>query len=80
MVYRGALELWRGFAWTQRLACTGWAAIAEPNGYGYGLRLFAVAGHLVTTARRTTLRIPKNWPWADIITHAHHQVATLAAT
>lgn len=65
-------------AWTQRLACTGWAAVAEPK--RLRLRLFAVAGHLVRTARRNTLKIPETWPWADIITHAHHRLATLSTT
>ncbi len=65
-------------AWTQRLACTGWAAIAEPK--RLRLRIFAVAGHLVHTARRSTLKIPETWPWANIITHAHQQLTALDST
>lgn len=40
---------------TQRLACTGWAAEAEPK--RLRLRPFAVAGRLVRTARRRILKI-----------------------
>jgi hypothetical protein len=65
-------------AWLQRLTCTGWAAVAEPK--RLRLRIFAVAGHLVRAARRTTLKIPQTWPWADSITHAHHKLATLSTT
>ena len=65
-------------AWTQRLSCTGWAATAEPK--RLRLRLFAVAGRLIRTARRHALKIPESWPWADIITTAHHQLATLTTT
>jgi len=38
-------------AWTQRLACTGWAAVAEPK--RLRLRSFAVAGHLVRRQPRS---------------------------
>jgi hypothetical protein len=31
------------------------------------LRLFAVAGRLITSGRRRTLRISKRWPWAQVI-------------
>jgi hypothetical protein len=47
-------------AFTQRLTCTGWAAVAEPK------------------RRRNTLKIPKTWPWADIITGAHHRLFALS--
>jgi hypothetical protein len=65
-------------AFTQRLACTGWAAVVEPK--RLRLRLFAVAGRLVRTARRRILKIPETWPWADNITTAHSRLNTLATT
>jgi hypothetical protein len=40
------------------------------------LRLFAVAGRIITTGRRRTLRISKRWPWADLITTGHATLAT----
>jgi hypothetical protein len=39
------------------------------------LRLFAVAGRIITTGRRRTLRISKRWPWADLITTGHAALA-----
>jgi hypothetical protein len=59
-------------AWTQRLALSGWARVAEPK--RLRLRLFSVAGWLVRTARRPVLKIPTNWPWADTVTTAHHRL------
>jgi Transposase DDE domain group 1 len=65
-------------AWLQRLTTTDWAATAEPK--RLRLRIFTVAGHLVHTARQQFLKIPQTWPWADIITTAHHNLTTLAST
>jgi hypothetical protein len=65
-------------AWTQRLALTGWARIAEPK--QLRLRIFSVAGRLIRTARRVMLKIPAHWPWANHITDAHARLALLAAT
>jgi DDE family transposase len=56
-------------AWTQRLALTGPAARYEPK--RLRLRLLAVAGRLVRTARRQLLHIDPAWPWAHQITIAH---------
>jgi Transposase DDE domain group 1 len=58
--------------WTQRLALSGWARTAEPK--RLRLRIFGVAGYLVRTARRPSLKIPSTWPWADTILTAHHQL------
>lgn len=63
-------------AWTQRLALTGWAAVAEPK--RLRLRLFAVAGRLVRTARRHVLKISNSWPWADTVLRAHQQLTALS--
>jgi hypothetical protein len=65
-------------AWTQRLTLTGWARVAEPR--RLRLRLFAIAGRLVRTGRRTTLKIPATWPWAEQVTNAHARLARLAST
>lgn len=40
------------------------------------LRLFAVAGRIITTGRRRILRISNRWPWADLITAGHDALAT----
>ena len=40
------------------------------------LRVFAVAGRIITTGRRRIPRIPKRWPWADLITSCHTALAT----
>jgi Transposase DDE domain group 1 len=65
-------------AWTQRLALTGWARLAEPK--RLRLRLFSLAGYLVRTARQHTLKIPTTWPWAQTVITAHHRLTTLATT
>jgi Transposase DDE domain group 1 len=65
-------------AWTQRLALTGWARVAEPK--RLRLRLFSVAGRLVRTARSHLLKIPTTWPWADAVITAHQRLTTLATT
>lgn len=64
-------------AWTQRLALTGWAHLAEPK--RLRLRLFSVAGYLGRTARQPFLKIPTTWPWADTVLTAHHRLAALRA-
>jgi hypothetical protein len=62
--------------WTQLLA---WhdqpARTWEPK--RLRLRLLAVAGRLITTARRRILRLSRRWPWADLITGGHNQLAAL---
>jgi Transposase DDE domain group 1 len=65
-------------AWTQRLALTGWARIAEPK--RLRLRLFGVAARLVRTGRRLILKIPDTWPWAEQITAAHARLAQWTGT
>jgi Transposase DDE domain group 1 len=63
--------------WTQLLA---WhqqpARTWEPK--RLRLRLLSVAARLVTTGRRRILRLPKRWPWADLITSGHQRLAALA--
>jgi hypothetical protein len=62
-------------AHTARLALPTTAAVYEPK--RLRLRILAVAGRLVRTARRHTLKIDPAWPWADTITTAHARLAAL---
>ena len=56
--------------WTQTLAFAGSIArFWEPK--RLRLRLLHVAGRLVTTARRHWLRLPRGWPWRDLIISGH---------
>lgn len=63
-------------AWTARLALPAPAAGYEPK--RLRLRVLAVAGRLVRTARRRVLHIDPAWPWADTITTAHTRLTALA--
>jgi hypothetical protein len=63
-------------AWTARLALpAAAAALYEPK--RLRLRILAVAGRIVTTARRRALKIDPAWPWADAITLAHTRLRAL---
>ncbi|MBU8821198.1 transposase, partial [Mycolicibacterium goodii] len=31
------------------------------------LRLLSVAGRIITSGRRRLLRLPRGWPWSDLI-------------
>ena len=62
-------------AWCARLALPGATAHYEPK--RLRLRLLAVAGRLVRTARRRVLHIDPDWPWAATITTAHTRLAAL---
>jgi Transposase DDE domain group 1 len=62
--------------WTQLLAFHDQPAQTwEPK--RLRLRLLAVAARLITTGRRRILRLPKRWPWADLITSGHRHLAAL---
>jgi hypothetical protein len=63
-------------AWTARLALP-ITARYEPK--RLRLRILAVAGRLVRSARRRVLHIDSAWPWADTITTAHTRLAALPA-
>jgi len=62
--------------WTQLLA---WpdqpARTGEPQ--RLRLRLLAVAARIITTGRRRILRLPRRWPWTDLITSGHQRLAAL---
>jgi hypothetical protein len=62
-------------AWCARLALPGKVAIYEPK--RLRLRILAVAGRIVRTARRRLLKIDPAWPWADTITTAHTRLTAL---
>jgi hypothetical protein len=62
-------------AWTARLALPTTAATYEPK--RLRLRILAVAGRIVHTARQRTLKIDPAWPWADMITTAHARLTAL---
>jgi Transposase DDE domain group 1 len=62
-------------AFTARLALPATAAGYEPK--RLRLRILAVAGRIVRTARQATLKIDPAWPWADTITTAHARLCAL---
>ncbi len=62
-------------AWTARLALPAQVASYEPK--RLRLRILAVAGRIVRTARRHILHIDPAWPWAEVITTAHARLMAL---
>lgn len=64
-------------AWTRGLLLTG----ALPRATAPRLRytLLHTAGRLVRSARRTTVRLPWTWPWAEALRGAFARCARLAA-
>jgi Transposase DDE domain group 1 len=63
--------------WTQLLLCDGEHRVCEPKRLRY--RLLHVAGKLTRHARRLTLHLPADWPWAVAITKAFKRLAALPA-
>jgi hypothetical protein len=63
--------------WTQQLTLDGEHAIAEPKRLRY--RILHVAGQITRHARRATLHLPADWPWAAAILRAFKRLDTLAA-
>ena len=62
--------------WTQLLAWPDQSARSwEPK--RLRLRLLAVAGRIITTGRRSILRLSRRWPWTDLITSGHQRLAAL---
>ena len=62
--------------WTQLLA---WhntpARVWEPK--RLRLRILTVAGRIITTGRRTILRLSRRWPWADLVIGGHTRLAAI---
>ena len=63
--------------WTQQLLLDGEHAIAEPKRLRY--RILHVAGQITRHARRTTLHLPADWPWAAAILRAFTRLHALPA-
>ena len=62
-------------AWTQHLALADTPArVWEPK--RLRLRLLNVAARVVRTGRRRLLRLPRDWPWADIVLTGHARLHT----
>jgi Transposase DDE domain group 1 len=63
--------------WTQLLCLEGEHRICEAKRLRY--RILHVAGHLTRHARRHTLHLPADWPWAQAILHAFARLQALPA-
>jgi Transposase DDE domain group 1 len=61
--------------WTQNLTLDGEHAACEPKRLRY--RILHVAGKLTRHARRITLHLPADWPWADAIARAFKRLDAL---
>jgi hypothetical protein len=64
-------------AWTQLLTLDGEHAISEPKRLRY--RILHVAAQITRHARRSTLHLPADWPWADAILRAFKRLNALPA-
>jgi hypothetical protein len=62
--------------WTRSLCLTDELSLAEPKRLRQ--RLLHVAGRVVRSARRTTLRLPRSWPWAQALVVAFARLRALA--
>ena len=63
--------------WAQQLLFDGEHALCEPKRLRY--RLLHVAARLTCHARRLTLHLPADWPWAGAIEQAFKRLDALAA-
>jgi len=63
--------------WTQLLLFDGEHRVCEPKRMRY--RLLHVAGRLTRHARRLTLHLPADWPWAGALARAFKRLAALPA-
>jgi Transposase DDE domain group 1 len=63
--------------WTQLLTLDDEHQICEPKRLRY--RILHVAGHITRHARRHTLHLPADWPWAHAILHAFERLQALPA-
>jgi Transposase DDE domain group 1 len=64
-------------AWTQQLTLDGEPQACEPKRLRY--RILHVAGQLTRHARRTTLHLPADWPWAGAILRAFKRLDAIPA-
>jgi len=63
--------------WTQQLLLDGEHASSEPKRLRY--RILHVAGQITRHARRSTLHLPADWPWATTILTAFQRLQALPA-
>jgi hypothetical protein len=63
--------------WAALLCLHGELALAEPKRARQ--RLLHVAGRLVRSGRRVTLRLPRSWPWAEALRAAFARLRALPA-
>ena len=63
--------------WTQQLLLDGEHASSEPKRLRY--RILHVAGQITRPARRSTLYLPADWPWATAILTAFQRLQALPA-
>ena len=63
-------------AWAQFLCLDGELARAEPKRLRYCL--LHTAGVIVSSGRRTSLRLADGWPWAEQLATAFHRLRTLS--
>ena len=63
--------------WTQLLTLDGEHCLCEPKRLRY--RILHVAGQLTRHARRVTLHLPADWPWAEAILRAFKRLDALPA-
>jgi hypothetical protein len=63
--------------WTQLLCLEGEHRICEPKRLRY--RILHVAGHITRHARRQTLHLPGDWPWAEAILRGFERLHELPA-
>jgi hypothetical protein len=63
--------------WAGRLCLEGELSLAEPK--RLRRRLLHVAGRLARSGRRTTLRLPRSWPWAEALVEAFARLRALPA-
>lgn len=64
--------------WAALLCLQGELALAEPKRVRQ--RLLHVAGRIVRSGRRTTLRLPRGWPWAEALAAAFSRLRELPVT
>jgi len=64
-------------AWTQALLFEGELRVAEPKRLRQ--RILHVAGRLTRSARKTTLHLPRSWPWARALVSAFARLRLLPA-
>lgn len=64
-------------AWPRLLCFEGELALAEPKRLRQ--RVLHVAGKVTRSGRRTTLRLPRSWPWAEALVTAFARLRALPA-